>query len=135
MSNIGTATLGLVLTGNGAGVSPSFQTYTPTTLLSWSSQSGNFNAAANTGYICTAALTATLPASPANGTLISFIVDTTGSVVIAANVLNFIRINGDVSLVAGTATSTARGNAVTLVYNSADLTWIAQSFVTAWTVA
>jgi len=134
MAHIGTAAVGLVLTANGAGISPSFQTYTPQTLLAWTNQSGNFNAASNNGYIATAALTATLPASPSNGDLVAVIVDTTGSVVIAANLLQFIRIDGNVSLVVGTATSTARGNAVTLVYNSSDLTWIAQSFVTAWTV-
>lgn len=135
MSNIGTAAIGLVLTANGPGVSPSFQTFTPATILAWTNQSGNFNASSNNGYIATAALTATLPASPSNGDLISIIVDTTGSVVVLANTGQFIRINGSISTSAGTATSTARGNAVTLVYNSSDTTWLAQSFVTTWTLA
>lgn len=135
MANIGTAAVGLVLTGNGAGVSPSFQTYSPASLMSWSSKSGNFNVATNNGYICTAALTASLPLSPNNGDIFSLVVDTTGSVVIQANLLQFIRIGSSISSVAGTATSTARGNAVTLVYNSADLTWIALSSITTWTLA
>jgi hypothetical protein len=135
MSNIGTGTVGQVLTGNGSGITPSFQAFTPATLITWTSEAISFNAATNNGYIATAALTATLPLAPANGSIVSIIVDTTGSVVIQANTLQFIRINGSISSAAGTATSTARGNAVTLVYNTADLTWLAQSFVTTWTLA
>ena len=135
MSNIGTGTVGQVLTGNGAGITPSFQAFTPATLIPWTSEAVSFSAAANNGYICTAALTATLPLAPGNGSVISIIVDTTGTVVIQANTLQFIRINGSTSSAGGTSTSTARGNAVTLVYNSADLTWLAQSFVTTWVLA
>ncbi len=133
-SGIDASTAGFVLTSNGTGVAPSFQSFTPSN-FPWTNESGNFNAASNNGYICTAALTATLPASPTNGDVISILDDTTGSVVIKANTGQFIRINGSISSSAGTATSTARGNTATLVYNSSDTTWIAQSFVTAWTLA
>ena len=134
-SGIDASTVGFVATSNGAGAAPSFQAFTPTTAITWTAQSTGFTAAAANGYVCTAALTATLPSSPSNGDIISFIVDTTGSVVIQAAASQFIRINGSVSSSAGTATSTARGNAVQLVYNSSDTTWLAYSFITTWTLA
>lgn len=134
-SGIDASTVGFVATSNGTGVAPSFQAFTPTTAMTWTAQGSGFTAAVANGYVCTAALTATLPASPSNGDIISFIVDTTGSVVIQAAASQFIRIAGSVSSSAGTATSTARGNSVSLVYNSSDTTWLAYSSITAWTLA
>ncbi len=134
-SGIDASTVGFVATSNGTAVAPSFQAFTPTTAMTWTAQGSGFTAAAANGYTLTAALTATLPASPSNGDLISFIVDTTGSVVIQAVGSQLIRIDGSVSSAAGTATSTARGNAVSLVYNSSDTTWLAYSFITTWTLA
>jgi hypothetical protein len=133
-SGIDASTVGFVNTSNGTGVAPSFQAFTPTIATTWTAQSTGFTAAAANGYICTAALTVTLPASPSNGDAIQIVVDTTGSVVIQAGVLQFIRIDGNITIV-GTATSTARGNAVSLVYNSSDLTWVAYSFITTWTLS
>lgn len=134
-SGIDGSTVGFVNTSNGTGAASSFQAFTPTTAVTWSAQSTGFTAAVANGYICTAALTATLPASPSNGDLVSIIVDTTGSVVIQAATGQFIRIQASVSTSAGTATSTARGNAVSLTYNSSDTTWIAYSSLTTWTLA
>lgn len=134
-SGIDASTVGFVLTSNGTGVAPSFQTFTPVIATTWSAEATGFTAAAANGYVCTAALTATLPTSPSNGDTVQIIVDTTGSVVIQAATGQFIRIAGSVSSSAGTATSTARGNAVSLVYNSSDTTWLAYSFITTWTLA
>lgn len=134
-TGIDASTAGFVLTSNGPGVAPSFQLFSPTILTAWTSKSTSFTALAANGYICTAALTATLPSLPSNGDIISFSVDTTSLVVIKASAAQFISIASAVSTSAGTATSTARGNAVSLVYNSSDSTWLAYSSLTAWTLA
>lgn len=134
-TGVDASTVGFVCTSNGTGVAPSFQAFSPAAVLPWTPEATGFTAVASNGYICTAALTVTLPTLPSTGDIVSVIVDTTGSVVIQAAALQSIRIVGGVSTVAGTATSTARGNAVSLVYNSSDLTWLAYSSVTAWTMA
>jgi len=95
-----------------------------TTSTAWSDKATGFTAAAANGYFITAALTATLPASPSEGDTITFAVDNAGSFVVQANTGQTIRIGSVTSTVAGTATNTARGDAVTLVYRSAATTWI-----------
>ncbi len=134
-TGVDASTVGFVCTSNGTGVAPSFQAFSPAAVLPWTPEATGFTAVVGNGYICTAALTATLPASPVDGDIVSIVVDTTGSVVIQAGTGQFIRIVGGVSTSAGTATSTARGNAVSLVYNSSSTSWVAYSSVTAWTMA
>jgi trimeric autotransporter adhesin len=90
--------------------------------FAWSDQSGNFNAAKENGYFCTAALTATLPASPSEGDTIAFICTTT-SIVIGANTGQTIKIGASSSTSAGTATNNAIGDSVTLVYRSTGTAW------------
>lgn len=92
-------------------------------ILEWIDTSGAFAAVVNKGYFLTAASTATLPASPAQGDTIRFICDTTGSCVITANTGQVIRISNSVSSAAGTATNTLRGDSLVLVYRAANTTW------------
>jgi hypothetical protein len=103
--------------------------------VTFSDNSGIFTAAVDNGYFLTAASTVTLPAAPAQGEVVRIIVDTTGSCVITANTGQIIRINNDVSSTAGTATNSARGDALWLVYRTTGAVWIAENSIGLWTLA
>ncbi len=83
----------------------------------------NFNAASNQGYFCTAALTGTLPATPAQGDVVRIVADTASTVTITANTGQKIRIGNVISALAGTAASTKQGDSLDLVYRSSSATW------------
>lgn len=104
--------------------------------LTWSDQSGAFNAAASNGYFITATSTATLPASPSEGATVAFIVDTTNVLTIQASGSQVIKIGTDVSVAGGTAVTTnlIRGNAVELIYRSTGTAWISLSSTGTYTV-
>lgn len=90
----------------------------------WSDQAVSFAALPQNGYFCTAALTVNLPtASLVTGSTIIIYVDTASPVVLQAGAGQSIEISQTLSTVAGTATSTAQGNIVTLVYRASDTTW------------
>ena len=105
-----------------------------TVVTAWTDEGVSFNAAAGNGYFSTAAITATLPAAPAQGTKISFIVDSASALTIQANTGQILRLGATTSAAAGTAASTARGNSITLVYRVSDTTWIALSSIGTWTL-
>src|SRR5580692_2055097 len=94
--------------------------------FTWSETSGAFNAAKNNGYFITAAATATLPASLAEGDTIDFSVDTASNLTITANTGQTIRLGTTVTAAAGTAVNTQRGDAIQLVYKSTGTVWMAQ---------
>lgn len=122
-----------VLTGNGVGVTPTFQANPA--IVTWSDQGAGFTAAAFNGYFVTAAATVTMPASPTGGDTIYIVADTTGAVVITGNTGQFIRLGTSISGAAGTCTSTNQGDGITLVYRSASTTWITLNSPTgAWVV-
>lgn len=94
----------------------------------WSDQAVSFAASTQNGYFCTAALTVTLPsAGLVSGSTVIIYVDTASAVVIKAAAGQQIEISQTISSVAGTATSTAQGNIVQLVYRTSDTTWHAIS--------
>ena len=94
----------------------------------WSDEAISFLAEVQHGYFCTAALTVTLPsAGLVTGSTVIIYVDTASAVVLQAAAGQQIEISQTLSSVAGTATSTAQGNIVQLVYRSSDTTWHAIS--------
>ncbi len=125
-------TAGQVMTSNGAGVAP---TYQAVSLGAWTDQSGALSAASGANYFITGTSTATLPAAPSQGDTIKFTVDTTQILTVTANTGQVIRLGSSVSSTAGTVVSTARGDAITLVYRSTGTAWIADSgFTGNWTI-
>lgn len=106
-----------------------------TAILPFTDESTNFNAVANNGYFVTGAATATLPASPSQGNSVIIEVDTASAVVVQANTGQFIRLGNALSASAGTATSTSRGDSITLYYRSSTSTWHSTSTEGTWTVA
>lgn len=131
-SFLANGTTGQILTAT-TGSPPSWQTFTAA--FPWLDQSGSFTAAINTGYFLTAAATPTLPASPSQGDRVSFAADSSGSVVVTANTGQKIRIGNNISSTAGTATNSAQGDSLNLVYRSTGATWIAMSADGNWTTA
>lgn len=103
--------------------------------MTWTDENTSFAVTVNNGYFCTAALTATLPASPSQGNLAVFETTSSGSIVIKANTGQFINLGSGTSSSAGTATSSAVGNSLYLVYRSASSTWHSISTEGTWLLA
>jgi len=92
--------------------------------LTWSDQAVSFNASVSNGYFITAgSVIATLPASPVEGSYITFIVDTASQFTIQANTGQFIRNGSAISSSAGTCVNEAQGDSIELVYRSSTSTW------------
>lgn len=91
----------------------------------------------NTGEFVTAAVTRTLPASAglADGDLFIFVCTTAGALVIQAVSAQKIRVGSNISSAAGTATSTAIGDSLTLRFNATDGFFYAVSSIGTWTLA
>lgn len=101
----------------------------------WTDQNANFTAAVNNAYFCTAALTATLPAAPTQGQIVLIETTTASNVVVTANAGQTIRMGSGASSVAGTATSSAIGNSVYLVYRAVSASWYSISTEGTWLLA
>lgn len=90
----------------------------------------------NTGEFVTAAVTRTLPASAglADGDLFIYVCTTANALVIQSVTAQKIRIGSLITAAAGTATSTAIGDSVTLRFNATDGFFYAVSVVGTWLV-
>jgi hypothetical protein len=91
----------------------------------------------NTGEFVTAAVTRTLPASAglADGDLFIYVCTTANALVIQAVGAQKIRIGNGLSSAAGTATSTAIGDSLTLRFDATQGFLMAVSVVGSWTLA
>lgn len=91
----------------------------------------------NTGEFVTAAVTRTLPASAglADGDLFIYVCTTAGALVIQAVTAQKIRLGSVISSAAGTATSTAIGDSITLRFNATDGFFYAVSSIGTWNLA
>ncbi len=128
-SGIDGGTANFVLQSAGTAVAPTF--VKPNIFLT---TSGTFTATKGRGYIVTGASTITLPSAPSTGDTVSIMCDTASNVVVTASSGQVISIQAVISNYAGTATSAAAGNAITLVYNSGDTSWIAYKVIGSWTL-
>lgn len=90
----------------------------------------------NTGEFVTAAVTRTLPASAglSDGDLFIYVCTTANALVIQSVTAQKIRIGTLISAAAGTATSTAIGDSVTLRFNATDGFFYAVSVIGTWLV-
>lgn len=128
------STSGYVYTSNGASSNPSFQAPVYTQ-MPWTDKAISFAAVAGNGYFATTTVTATLPASPAQGNIVSFEVDSAaGILTVQANTGQIIRLGTAVSAAAGTAVSNKDGDSLTLVYRSSDTSWQAIATIGTWSV-
>lgn len=132
IASVGTS--GQVLTSNGAGALPTFQT-AATGAISWLSNSGVFFASANKGYYLTGASTALLPVSISDGSVIIFFLRTGSTCTILANTGQVIVSGTNITEIGGTMTSSTFGNCVTLVYSSTYSTWSVTNIIGSWTLS
>jgi len=93
--------------------------------------------ALNTGEFVTAAVTRTLPASAglADGDLFIYVCTTASALVIQSVSAQKIRIGNQISSAAGTATSNAIGDSLTLRFDATDGFFYAVSVIGTWTLA
>ena len=91
----------------------------------------------NTGEFVTAAVTRTLPASAglADGDLFMYVCTTANALVIQSVTAQKIRIGNQITSAAGTATSTAIGDSITLRFNATDGFFYAVSIIGNWTLS
>jgi hypothetical protein len=91
----------------------------------------------NTGEFVTAAATRTLPASAglADGDLFIYVCTTASALVIQSVGAQRIRVGNQISAVAGTLTSTAIGDSISLRFNGTDGFFYAVSSIGNWTIA
>lgn len=103
-------------------------------ILIWTSTSGTFTAAIQNGYFLTAASTPTMPAAPAEGDMVAFVVDAAATITITANTGQKLRLASTLSATAGTCVTSLQGNTITFVYRSTGATWFSLSASGAWNV-
>ena len=102
------------------------------------SQVGSSSTSAlNTGEFVTAAVTRTLPASAglADGDLFMYVCTTAGALVVQSVTAQKIRLGNVITSAAGSATSTAIGDSITLRFNATDGFFYAVSVVGNWTLS
>lgn len=98
---------------------------------------GSATSSLNTGEFVTAAVTRTLPASAglADGDLFIYVCTTAGALVVQSVSAQKIRIGNVITSAAGSATSTAIGDSLTLRFNATDGFFYAVSVVGNWTLS
>lgn len=92
--------------------------------------------AKNTGEFVTAAVTRTLPASAGliDGDLFIYVCTSASALVIQSVTAQKIRLGASITAAAGTATSTAIGDSITLRFNATDGFFYAVSSIGSWTL-
>lgn len=103
--------------------------------LTWQNIGSSGAVSVDNGYFSTAAVTLTLPASPSDGDSLGFIASTADTLIIQANTGQVIQVNASASSSAGTATNTAIGDSLNLVYQSSTSKWFSFSTGGNWTTA
>lgn len=97
---------------------------------------GSATSSLNTGEFVTAAVTRTLPVSAglADGDLFIYVATTAGALIIQSVAAQKIRLGNTITAAAGTATSTAIGDSLTLRFNATDGFFYAVSSIGNWTL-
>lgn len=107
----------------------------PLPIIPWTDESTSFTGVINNGYYTTATLTATLPASPVQGSVVRIIVIGNPITTIQASGTQQIHIGNSNSSSGGTATNTLKGDSIELFYRATSNIWWAASTVGSWTLA
>lgn len=111
-----------VLGGPGVTTSASGSTVTINSVV-FTDQGSSIAVLSDNGYFVSGAFTMTLPAAPLQGEMIVVYADTTSTVTITANTGQVIRLGTNVTAAAGSITSGARGDSLTLRYRSSGTEW------------
>lgn len=123
-----------IVGGPGVTTSGSGSTLTINSVV-YTDQAGSTSVVSDSGSFATGAVTLTLPASPAQGERCEFIA-TSGILTIQTAGTQVIHIGGDSSTAGGTATGSATGDSISLIYQSStDDWWNLGSPAGVWTLA
>lgn len=106
----------------------------PFTKMPFSDTSGSATMTSNNGYFVTTTAVPTLPAAPANGDCVAFVVLTAASCTVTANTGQKIQLGPSVSATAGTAQTSVQGNVLYLTYRSTGAIWWAFPPQGSWTI-
>lgn len=124
-----------ILGGPGVTTSASGSTVTINSVV-YTDQAGSTSVTSDSGSFATAAITLTLPATPAQGELCEFVATSAAVLVVDAPSTHLIRIANAISSAGGTASSSGlAGDSLTLRYRSSDTTWYATSVIGVWITA
>jgi hypothetical protein len=118
---------GVTTTGSGSTLTINSVVYTD--------QGGSTSVASDSGSFSTAAITLTLPASPADGERCEFIASTADQLVIQAAGTQIIHLGNVATSAGGTATNSAIGDAMSLIYQESTDDWWALNAVGIWVLA
>ena len=136
MQNVsGLGTSGQVLTSAGAGAVPVWANAPSGSGFLWASVATAPTTATNRGYMATAALTVTLPTAPADGFIVALLNASAGTVLFQAGTGDSIQVGSTVGASAGSATSTTKGDELTLVYQASGTLWFCVDVNGIWSVA
>jgi len=122
-----------ILGGPGVTTTGSGNTVTVNSVV-WTDQGAPTAVTANSGSFDTAGVTLTLPAAPAQGSECRFL-SINAPTVIQASGADTIQIGSSASSAGGTATGTANGDGLWLIYNPAFTRWMALSAQGNWVLA
>lgn len=89
----------------------------------------------NTGSFSTAAITLTLPATVSNGDMVSFVASTANVLVLQLPGAQVANVGNVATSAGGTITSTAKGDSLTLRYQTSSNDWFAVSSMGIWVLA
>lgn len=120
-----------LLGGPGITTSGSGSTLTINSVV-FTDQGSSITVSSDNGYFVTGAFAMTLPAAPAQGELVIIYADTTSTVTITANTGQVIRLGASVTSTAGSITSGARGDSITLRYRTSGAEWNAVGSTGGW---
>lgn len=124
-----------ILGGPGVTTSASGSTVTINSVV-YTDQGGSTSVTSDSGSFATAAITLTLPATPAQGEICEFVTTSAAALVVDAPGTQLIRIGTSVSSAGGTVTSPAlAGCSLVLRYRAADTTWYETSVTGVWVIA
>lgn len=103
----------------------------------YADQGGSTTVTLNSGSFATAAITLTLPASAglADGDLFEFVCTSASALVVQSVAAQKIRIGANITGAAGSATSTAIGDSLTLRFRATDGFFYATSVIGSWTLS
>src|SRR6202789_1974349 len=120
-----------ILGGPGVTTSTAGSTVTINSVV-FTDQGSSTTVESDNGYFVTGTFNMTLPASPVQGEMVIIYADTTNTVTITANTGQVIRQGTNVTASAGSITSGAQGDSLTLRYRSTGAEWNAVGSTGGW---
>jgi hypothetical protein len=102
----------------------------------YTDQGGSTSVISDSGSFATAAITLTLPATPAQGELCEFVTTSAAVLIVDAPGTQLIRSANAITSAGGTITSSGlAGDSLSLRYRTSDTTWYATSVIGVWVTA